>query len=151
MIRPLRRRHRTMMVLLAVVVPALFVAGVMVRPTPPLVPELILDSPGSRVEVAAWADDLWHGTPILTGMGDDAWVLDLPQRLVTSLLYFVPETATEPVSSLPGEAVLLGSLTASRSVLRRASGMAQGGTLIIYDLERQEVAAWTALSTEVAS
>ncbi len=152
MIRPLRQRHRTMMVLLVLAVPALFVAGLMVRPTPPVVPELILDSPGSRVEVASWADDLWHGARIRTGFtSEDAWVLEPMDELASPLLYYAPSAVTTPLSSLPQGAILLGSLSGSRSVVRRAHGVTEGATLILYDLQRQKVTAWAVLPAGAAS
>ena len=152
MIRPLRQRHRTMMVLLVLAVPALFVAGLMVRPTPPVVPQLILDSPGSRVEVASWADDLWHGARIRTGFtSDDGWVLEPLEELASPLLYYAPPDVATPLSSLPREAILLGSLSGSRSVVRRARGVTGGATLILYDLERQAVTAWAVLPAGAAS
>ena len=152
MIRPLRQRHRTMMVLLALAVPALFVAGLMVRPTPPVVPELILDSPGSRVEVASWADNLWHGARIRTGFtSEDAWVLEPMDELASPLLYYAPSHLATPLSSLPRGAILLGSLSGSRIVVRRARGTRQGATLLLYDLERQVVTAWAVLPLEAAS
>jgi hypothetical protein len=72
-------------------------------------------------------------------------------ELAGPLLYYAPPAVITPLSSLPPEAILLGSLSGSRNVVRRAHGVTEGATLILYDLQRRKVTAWAVLPARAAS
>ena len=155
MIRPLRRRHRVMMIALAMVVPALFVAGLWSRPTSPVMPQLILEAPDSRVEVAAWSEERWHGARVRWGRVTghrNAWILEPLQELHEPLVYVVdgPAPGLAPGPGLPESAVLLGRLAGPRARLQLVDDTT-GATLILYDPEHGQVIAWAELTPGGAS
>jgi len=124
MIQPLRRRHRYSFVALAVVLPAIFTAGLTARrPLVPIQPHsdrILLTMPSGAAMVTG-ARELWGSA------------VDAPDLLV----YW---TADEPeLASLPVNARLLGSLDAARrEALRVPQGNRNRGYLILYSLAWQK-------------
>ena len=120
MIQPLRKVHRRSFVLLALVLPAVFIAGLLARR--PLVPaERVSDRISlvlpSGAEMVIDSRDLWGSA------------VDAPDPLVYWTL------AAPAPGSLPGGARLLGSLEAARrNRLRLPGDTGARGYLILYSL-----------------
>ncbi|MEM7586764.1 MAG: hypothetical protein AAF560_25465 [Acidobacteriota bacterium] len=145
MIAPLRRRHRWMTAILAVVVLGLYVAALAGRPAAPRTSEL----PAARVEpageVVAEYDDLFRH-PITTRVRSSAagWQLELtpsqPLAKPEVLVYWTSEGETGG-PGLPADAFLLGALAGARPRTMTLPAAAQGrpGQLLLYSLGHQEI------------
>jgi hypothetical protein len=124
MIQPLRRCHRYSFVALAVVLPAIFAAGLAARR--PLVP---IQPHSDRIHLT-----MPSGAAMVTG-SRQLWgsAVEAPDLLV----YW---TADEPeLGSLPVNARLLGSLDSARhEALRVPRGDKNRGYLILYSLAWQK-------------
>jgi hypothetical protein len=151
MIRPLRQRHRVMVLTLAVLLPAGFVLGIATRKSVPTVPALPtpLASEAHRFHSALWArEDLWPRHPIRTRLLADESGAQLAVELAPKeaivlpdvLVYWVPgETAVR--NTLPDSAFLLGTLSANppRPLPLPPDASRRQGALILYSLADQEI------------
>ena len=154
MIRTLRRRHRRMIWTLAIIVPVLFVAALLARPTPPIADGLALEAtPAYPTEVNAW-DDLWPSVPITTRLLADrmpaeqlAVELTPTEALLRPdvLVYWVPGEVQE--AALPETSYLLGALQGTEPQVWPLPEEARyvSGTLLLYSLPHDEVIAHTSL------
>lgn len=148
MIRPLRRLHRRVMVLLAIVVPATIAVAVGTRPDPVVATALptAARSLDTLPELARWPD-LFAPVPLtvrLLGAGVGPLVevravgdLAVPEPLI----YLSAGTAT--TGALPADARLLGVLD-DRGEVRGALSPPDGlpaRTVWLYSLGRSEVVA----------
>ena len=159
MIRPLRARHRRMMTVLAVVVPVVFVAGLLARQPVPAVDEL----PGTvrpavpegfteaAVDDAAWGGlalrTTWMVGPATAEGGPPARGVTLTflvdPRLPDLLVYWAAESEG---ASLALDAHLLGTIGDLQERSWVLPGDASdGGVLVLYSLARQEVVATAAV------
>jgi hypothetical protein len=153
MIRPLRRRHRRLVLGVAVIVPPLFVAALASRDLPrPMdrVPAALLPDVGAPGAWAIEAPDLWPGLGIDIRIGrdpaGDTPVLELTTAEALTapdvLLYWAPGTVAAD-GALPPDARLVGhmaGLVVERFRLPEPAA-AGGGTLVLYSLARQELVA----------
>ncbi len=151
MIRPLRIRHRAMMAVLAVVIPLVFVAGLMAREPIPVMeqlPEAVVSlAQPSLAHQILEADDLWTVAPITTRVFGDATpathlAVELtPQaslKLPDVLVYWAPQ---QPAGMLPGDSFLVSSLDGTETVRGALpeAALRTDGFLILFSLARQEV------------
>jgi len=151
MIRPLRRRHRRLVLGLALTVPPLFVAALASRDLPrPMerIPPALLAPGGPPMERAVAVADLWPGIGLSARIGRDpadgngvvelAATAALPHPDV--LLYWMPD-AVVAGDALPPDARLLGHVTGHRTERfgLPASAAAGEGTLALYSLAHQEL------------
>jgi hypothetical protein len=145
MIRSLRRRHRLLITLLAVVVPAVFVLALAARPTMPRVAELPGAVPPfpSPAPVAGQWDGLFEPLPVTLRLLEGTagrWVELVARRPLAEpdpLLYWSSGGAVVG-AALPGDAVLLGRLGDGPLAL---PAEAEVGEMVIYSLAHYEVAA----------
>lgn len=149
MIRPLRQRHRLMVIALAVVLPIAFVAGVASRKPVPVADTLAFPANEAvmKFDSVLWERaDLWTKREIRTrlladGAGRFAVALSLAKEIQKPdvLLYWAPG-APAVTDKLPDDAFLIGPL--GRVVLPLPATAASGsGTLILYSLADHEVVA----------
>lgn len=143
MIAPLRRRHRSMFVVLAVAVPALFLTALAHRPTAPLVPklpiELVSTTPSAGQSLELFAD---YAASLLVDADGAHLTLEAlaPLRQPDLLAYF--STGAPAASSLPAEAHLLGPVAWGQPrTFALPPAAADGGHLLLYSLPHQEVTA----------
>lgn len=150
MIAPLRRRHRWVIPVLAVVVPVLYVVALAARPdhpaAPPLPAELDRPMPG---QVESEEADLFEHpitTRIRTGrdaVADAAWWVELSPREPLAkpevLVYW--SAAPSGGGQLPADAYLLGALagTRARAYALPVEALGRPGRLWLYSLGHQEV------------
>lgn len=147
MILPLRRRHRRMILALALVLPALYVGALAARPSPPPALPLtgvVSGAPPLGASLAGQWPDLWMGLPITTRLlvAPDLgrWVEIAPRRdleVPGPLLYWHPGPAAG--GGLPPDAVLLGPLAAGAPRAFRLPLEAAGGELLLWSLEHGEL------------
>jgi hypothetical protein len=146
MIRPLRRRHRTMIAALAVLVPAGLAAALAVRPRPPMVPQL--PGAGPAIDcVRLDRRDLWGELPVRIRVGSSrgggGTLIEVrlagPLRRPDVLLYWsvALPAAGEP---LPADSRLLGAIEGGRSTRFLPEEALGGGALVLYSLGHGEVA-----------
>ena len=126
MIQPLRRAHQWIMAGLALVLPAIFVAGLAVRqPSPPLSASL----PGRLVSTGDPSRDL----------------RSFQKVLAPDLLVYWARTVPSG-GTLPHDARLLGSLHETQGL---NVSQVSGGYLLAYSLADRRVVAYVAVGTEV--
>jgi len=143
MIAPLRRRHRSIFVVLAVAVPALFLAALAHRPVAPQVKKLATELVGTAPTA---------GRPLeLFADYASSWVVDAdgahltlealaPLRQPDLLAYFSANAPT--ATHLPVAALLLGPVTWGQPrTFTLPKAAAGGGHLVLYSLPHQEVTA----------
>ena len=150
MIRPLRSRHRAIIAVLAVVVPLVFVLGLLARQPIPAVNETTTavrpTLPAGLVEVSV-SDDAWAGLPVRTTWLEDGGVpprravkLELLEELGRPDLLVYWSEGPAPGDALPGDALLLGAIADGQARAWTLPGAAGGdGRLILYSLARHEV------------
>ena len=137
MIAPLRRRHRWTWVVLAVGVPALYVAALAARPTWPTEPARGLPSEAGgaerpRVELA--------GEGVAVSVTDEAVVVEpLGGPLPPDLCLYWTSTESGRLDGMPGDARLLGAVGAGRVVLPHQP--LDRGTLCFYSVAYAELRA----------
>ena len=160
MIRPLRRRHRVVTVSLALVVPALFAAGLAVRtPSTPAMDELpaaLLHQEPELPELVLDRDDLWQGLDLPTriGRGAEGAVIEIGIEgglgKPDVLLYWSEERPS--AGSLPEGAYLVGVLVGNGPTRLRLPDLAieRGGHLLLYSLGHQELLSSAELPRELA-
>jgi len=156
MIRPLRQRHRVMVIALAVTLPVAFAVGIATRREVPTsrvgVPGLIAED-GNQSEL--WTrNDLWEKRAIRTrlerigpGAGQLAVELVSTDQIVQPdlLVYWVPGEHRIH-GSLPEDVFLLGSFeqTHPTPLLLPQAATKQTGALVLYSLANHEVEAVSA-------
>lgn len=160
MISPLRKRHRTIISVLMVIVPVLFVGALLVRPEIPVMettPDLHVTDTLVYEQVLFEADDLWGEKAITTRLkGDQTPALHLaielepetPLNLADPLVYWDPSGAT--TGQLPASAYLLGPMpgTGSRQFSLPDTARFINGRLLLYSLAHQELIASATLTTQ---
>lgn len=155
MIAPLRRRHRAMVAVLAVLLPVGYATALLARPTFPVAPApqtepaagvlaerpIQLDLPGSYVRVRTWRAGGERFVELAPRID-----LEQPDVLVYALdegryhgSSFVGDASLDP--SALSEAYLLGTLQGRASVQYRLPAELEGAPfrLILYSLARHEV------------
>ena len=154
MIRPLRRRHRAIFVGLALLLPALFVAGLASRRPAPLddaLPALggVVDPEGTPSFAAG--PELWSGLPIRTWIFSDAsgvrgsrLILEALEELKwPELLVYWTAAPVDSSGPLPPDVHLLGVFrrgVAPAELELPVAAASRSGTLVLYGLARQEIA-----------
>ena len=155
MIRPLRRRHLTMLALLAIIVPVVLLAALKVRPAVSLmesIPEVFVRVPPERGP--AWRDltpDLPARVrirPEKDGRKLDYHPVDDPER--PDLLLYWSASPFVGSAKLPADAILLGPLAGAQARSFSLEDEIEGaGHLMVYSLAHAEVvasAAWPEVS-----
>jgi len=151
MIRPLRQRHRVMILTLSVLLPAGFVLGIAARkpvPTVPLLPGPV-GGEALRFDSPLWArEDLWPKHSIRTRLLADESGGRLGVELTAKepiarpdlLLYWVPGER-ELDDTLPDNAFLLGALSADPpcALPLPPDASREQGVLILYSLADHEI------------
>ena len=153
MVRPLRQRHRVMVIALTLALPAAFAFGIATRETIPAAPVTL---PAGVAEVRAqrelWRrDDLWEKRAIRTRLLSSN--LDARQLAVTLvamdrivrpdvLVYWVPGERN-PQNALPDDSFFLGkfALAGTAPLSLPAEVTSQKGFLALYSLADQEIVA----------
>ncbi len=160
MIRPLRRLHRRVIAVLAVVVPVVFALGLAARrPNPRSALPAALTPPSLALLDVGSLGHLWPGLEIEVRLGFDRSeparpVLVLipasPPEAPDPLVYWAPEGAAP---SLPAGAVLLGSLagTAPQTFQLPAEAAAGTGSVLLYSPAWGKVMAAAPLPTAAAA
>lgn len=153
MIRPLRQRHRVMMLALATIVPTAFATGLLSRREIPV--QATVDA-GLAAGVAPWVqvwdrEDLWSGFNLRTRLfrtgnlpGSIAIEISSKSQIVRPdvLAYWVPREG--PIQGgVPDEAILLGKFDSVHPLPLALPGEAARltGTVILYSLADQEIVA----------
>jgi len=152
MIRALRRRHRTIVSLLAVALPLLGVAGLVARRPIPAQEPLPEALGPSEIETPAGAPRSrlsWPGGALtLVRLSATELVLE-PQVEIAGaeLLVYWTVDAPAPGGNLPAESWLLGRVDGARACRLTLPSRAQesAGSLVLYDLAHQTVVATTEL------
>lgn len=160
MIQRLRQRHRNLFVILAVILPALFLAALATRSSAPRtqeIPLFLVNETPAFPRVLLEKDSLWAGHDLLTRVCADQMP---PQRLVVELqprhtfskpdiLVYWHEPAAVSGNQLPENAYLLGALAGTqlrRFVLPEAARLVEG-KLVLYSLAHHQIVATTMLPT----
>jgi hypothetical protein len=151
MIRPLRQRHRIVVLALSAFLPAVFVLGIASRRSVPLIPSLPsgLSAQAGQTSQSVWVrDDLWEKKPLRTRLLSDPVTSNLalevtattPVVLPDVLLYWAPATSKLD-DSLPSDAVLLGAWMQepANPVAVPQPAKAGQGRLILYSLADHEI------------
>jgi len=151
MIRPLRQRHRIVVLSLAVILPAAFAVGIATRKEVPASrPEHGLSEQAPH-QTELWArSDLWQKTAIHTRLLRVGPERTLGVELVSTKrivrpdvqVYWVPGEG-DIQHALPDDAFLLGSFDQSSTVPLSMPEAAkeQTGALVLYSLADQEIIA----------
>lgn len=149
MIAPLRRRHRWMITLLAITVPALVVLAVSQRPDRDL-QRVSSQAVPAGLPTQQQISNLFSQPPTsgrLWQEGDQAVLhvqTEEAPRLPDLLLYW---TSSEPGASLPSDAVLLAPLPTQGDRVMPLPRATAGGHLLLYSLAHQELVESVALPT----
>ncbi|MEM7350286.1 MAG: hypothetical protein AAF657_05740 [Acidobacteriota bacterium] len=153
MIAPLRRRHRWMTMLLAVVLPVLYIVALAGRQAEPImaaVPSVL--AVGTVAGGEATAEGLAiEGLPVTARvvLSGSSWTLELtPSEPLArpEVLVYWSDTAG-PAERLPDGAYLLGAFGGVRAQAYAVSEAVMGrpGSLVLYSLGHQEVLGSVAL------
>jgi hypothetical protein len=151
MIRPLRQRHRILVLTLSAFLPAVFALGIALRRSVPLLASLPsgLSPQPARTYQSLWVrEDLWEKKPLVTRLLSDPITSNLalevtattPVVLPDVLLYWVPGISKVD-DSLPSDAVLLGAWMpqpANPLAIPQPAKAGQG-RLILYSLADHEI------------
>ncbi len=150
MIRPLRQRHRRIVIVLGVFLPVAFIAGIAARkpvPTVEALPPALTAAP-EHFETVEWdAAGLFAKSPIQTRLlrdqkdtGGFAVEFTADKNFVKPdlLVYWV---AGHPMvaDKLPESSALLGSFTPSAALPLPTDALPAGGALVLYSLADQEI------------
>jgi len=149
MIRPLRQRHRHIVIAMGVVLPVVFTLGVAARKPAPTVTSFPGEAPNSHLgsPTAVWErSDLFAKTAIQIQLLRDnnngsrfLLKLSAARDFVKPdlIVYWVAENA-KSVDSLPDSALLLGSFH-SASLALPAEATVHPGVLVLYSLANGEI------------
>ena len=151
MIRPLRQRHRVIVLTLSVLLPAGFVLGIATRKAVPLAASLpsTLTGDAPRYGGVLWTrEDLWQKSSIRTRLladtSNNRLGVELEPREEIArpdmLVYWIPGEARNQ-DKLPDNAVLLGTLTVHpvRALALPPGAGRKTGALVLYSLADQEI------------
>jgi hypothetical protein len=153
MIRPLRQRHRVMVFVLSIVVPAAFTVGITTRKT---VPAVSVAAPGLSAEIPRlselWSrDDLWKKKAIHTrllngGAGGAQLAVELiwsDQIVRPDVIVYWLRGERKIDDSPPDDAMLLGSFDPSTPMplTLPAEAANNPGMLLLYSLGDHEIVA----------
>ena len=153
MIRPLRQRHRIMVLSLTIAVPAAFAMGIATRKEVPVSTLRISGPPGeTRNQSTLWSrNDMWEKmairTQLLTVSGGSAqFAIDLvPTNPITrpDLLVYWVAGERKLQELVPDDAFLLGSFDPSTPtpLLLPEAASKQTGILVLYSLADHEIEA----------
>ena len=148
MIRPLRRRHRSMVIALGIFIPVAFAVGIVARKTVPEMDALPKElAPAmAQYDRQAWRTDLFAKTAVEVrllreqgGAGKFAIELSAGNDFVKPdlIVYWVAGNPTI-TDSLPGNAMLLGSFGTSALPLP-SEAVTGSGILVLFSLADNEV------------
>jgi len=149
MIRPLRQRHRRIVIAMGVVLPVVFTLGVAARKPAPTVPSLLTEPAGVHFSSATtvWdRSDLFAKAAIQVRLlrenrSSDRFALRLSAARDFAkpdlIVYWVAETS-KVAGSLPDNALLLGVFH-SDFLLLPTEAAAQAGLLVLYSLANSEI------------
>jgi len=158
MILSLRRRHRVMMLSLALILPVAFVAGLVIRQPIPTTENLpvslaLLSSEGWQL--CFEKDDHWPRLPITTRLyanrqSDTHLAMELQPRTnleTPDILVYCHPAFSSDAGQLPERAQLLGTLagTEKRRFILPAAASEQQTSIILYSLAHQKIIAETQL------
>jgi hypothetical protein len=133
MIRPLRRVHRRVWQILALLLPVVCVLAVATRPNP--LPSPPAPPPAGDGEVA------WPGLPLaLRPEAGGVRVRPTGPLPAPDLLLYASTIDADPGPRLPADAVFLGALGTEA---RRIDCPREARTLVLYSLAHGEVVSWT--------
>ncbi len=160
MVHNLRNRHRMTFIVLAIVIPAGFVASIAGRkpiPTDDRVSQITQPETTQPSQFIFSEDDLWQNHPIQTKafFTDSVLTLELtPQTYLAypDLLVYWHSGATNS-EALPQNAYLLGAQNNNAASLFTLPANAAGspGTLVLYSLAQQQVIDQAALALKLNS
>jgi len=150
MIRPLRQRHRRMVIVLGVFLPVAFAIGIAARKPVPDMTSLPKELVTSRQKFAAteWERaDLFTKTPIQVrllresaGAGHFAVEFSAAKDFVKpDLIVYWVAGSPNTTDTLPDSARLLGAFNSSVALSLPSDAATGGGVLILYSLADQEV------------
>src|SRR5262249_24700649 len=151
MIRPLRQRHRHIVIAMGVVLPIVFTMGVVARKPAPTVPSLPAKpgAPQFSSATTVWdRSDLFAKTAIQVRLllesnssGRFALELSAPQDFVRPdmLVYWVAQSS-KTTDTIPDNAMLLGTFSAGPLLFSGKESNADG-RLLLYSLANQEIVA----------
>ena len=150
MIRPLRRRHRHIVIAMGIFLPVAFGVGIAARKPAPLVNELpaALEVASQPFEITEWRrDDLFPKSPIKvrllrkqSGAGKFAVSFSVANNfLKPDLLVYWIAASPNITDKLPETAQLLGAFDSSSSLVLPAEAATQTGVLILYSLADNEI------------
>ena len=149
MILPLRRRHRRMFTVIAILLPVAFVAGVAARrPIPTTAPPEALLSPRQTFSQSAWnRSDLFTNVAIRVQLLHDAantnrsaLQFSPPKDFVKAdlLVYWLPAESILK-DNIPDDAVLLGAFVSGQPLPMPPTVAQKSGRLILYSLADHEI------------
>ncbi|MBI3417089.1 MAG: hypothetical protein HY043_17490 [Verrucomicrobia bacterium] len=150
MIRPLRQRHRRMVIVLGVLLPVAFAVGIAAhKPVPGMtsLPKELVVSP-QQFAVTEWERaDLFTKTPIQvrllresTGTGRFAVEFSAAKDFVKpDLIVYWVAGSPNLTDKLPDNARLLGAFTSSVALPLSPDAAPGSGVLVLYSLADQEV------------
>jgi hypothetical protein len=151
MIRPLRVRHRTMMIALAVIVPALFVAGLTARQAVPRIVESPVGQQAASYESfevvgrdeRAWGElpirTIWLRGPSAAAPRAVSLEVDGPLKRPDLLVYW--DDRSSDAGELSDGARLLGRLGGRRHVTWDVPAPSGSGRLVLYSTAWKQVVA----------
>ncbi len=150
MIRPLRQRHRQIVIALGIFLPVAFGVGIAARKPAPLVIELpaALEVASQPFKIIEWQRaDLFTKAPIQvrllrehSGAGKFAITLSAAKDFVKpDLLVYWIAGSPNITDTLPENAQLLGAFNSSSSLVLPAEAATQAGVLMLYSLADNEI------------
>lgn len=150
MIRPLRQRHRRIVIALGVLLPIAFVAGIAARKSVPAMASLPAELAAAprRFAITKWnSSDLFANTPIQTrlllesaGSGHFALEFSGPKDFVKpDLLVYWVAGKMDLNHKLPDNAVLLGAFNSSAPLPLPQDAVSENGELVLYSLANQQM------------
>jgi len=152
MIRPLRQRHRRMLMVLGVILPVAFAVGIAARkPVPSMisVPDELGASP-RRFGVTEWErTDLFTNPPIQVRLlresaGGGGFAVEFsaaPAFVKPDLIVYWVAGSQTVTGRLPDDARLVGTFTPSVAVSLAPVAGPGSGVLVLYSLADQEIVA----------
>ena len=160
MIMPLRKRHRFMITLLAIVLPIAFITGLTGRQAPAVMEIPPVDLQASAAvfsQIVYEKNDLWPGHTITTrlcadGMPPTRLTVELQPRedfKIPDLLVYWHEGEMVEGDRIPAGAFLLGNLAGrqARQMILPEGALQYDGRLVLFSLAHQKIFASAALPT----
>ena len=149
MILPLRRHHRRMFTVIAILLPVTFVAGVAARkPIPATAPSDALLSPRQTFSQSGWnRSDLFTNVAIRVQLLHDAantnriaLQISTPKDFVKAdlLVYWLPVESMLK-DTIPEDAVLLGAFVSGQPLSVPPGLSGKPGSLVLYSLADHEI------------